>query len=307
MGTPEFAVPSLEQLKDDQYEIAAVFTQPDRKSGRGHKVCTPPVKQFALKYGIPVFQFEKIKSAEGVAAIAGLAPDMIVTAAFGQLLSKEILEIPRFGCINVHASLLPKYRGAAPIQWAIINGESRTGITIMYMDEGLDTGDIIMSSALDIDEKTTGGTLYRKLAVLGASVLCDALKAIKDGSATRTPQDETQSSYFPPLSKKNAQINWNKSAREIANLVRALDPFMGAAAHMEGQPMKIWSAEAAEGDAKPGEIVCADVKTGLLAGTGDGLLRILEIQAPCCKRMPACDFFCGRKLPAKMFDISGAP
>ena len=305
MGTPDFAVPSLEKLIRDGYDIVAVITQPDRKSGRGHKMCAPPVKLLAQSCGIPVLQFEKVKTPEGVEAIKSLAPEMIITAAFGQILSKEILDIPSLGCLNVHASLLPAYRGAAPIQWAIINGEKRTGVTIMYMNEGLDTGDLISSAAIEIGEETTGGELYDTLAVLGAELLIDTLRALAAGTATQTPQDEKEASYYPPLSRQLAQIDWSKSAREIFNLVRALDPVMGGIAQVCGETIKIWRAKALPGQAKPGHAVCADDKQGLLVGTGDGLLQVLEIQAPCCKRMAACDYFRGRKLPGDVFETCG--
>ncbi len=302
MGTPQFAVPSLEKLISSGYNIAAVVTQPDRKSGRGHKTVPPPVKPLAEAHGIPVLQFEKIKSPEGVAALKALAPDMIVTAAFGQILSKEILGIPPLGCLNVHASLLPKYRGAAPIQWAIINGEQQTGVTIMTMNEGLDTGDIITSVSAEIGSGMTGGELYETLAVLGASLLINTIKSIQDGTAVRTAQDEAQSSYYPPLSKELAEIDWTRPAKDIHNLVRALNPIMGAAAHMGEDVYKIWRTSVETGSAEPGSLVACDAKNGLLVGTGDGLLRIGEMQAPCCKRMNPCEFLRGKCLSGDRFD-----
>lgn len=312
MGTPQFAVPCLEKLIRCGYDIAAVVTQPDRKSGRGHKLVPPPVKLLAAEHGIKVLQFEKIKSPEGVAALAALKPDMIVTAAFGQILSKEILNIPPLGCLNVHASLLPKYRGAAPIQWAIINGETRTGVTIMYMNAGLDTGDIITSSEVDIGSDMTGGELYERLAMLGAALLADTIDSIQKGKATRLMQDEAQSSYYPPLSKALSEIDWNKPAKDIHNLVRALDPVMGGIAHMGNESVKIWRASVEAGSAPPGSIVIADAKNGLVVGTGDGLLRIEELQAPGGKRMSPTEFFRGKSLPANSFEtnnlrFSGTP
>ncbi len=296
MGTPQFAVPSLQALLDGGYDIAAVVTQPDRKSGRGHKLMPPPVKELAEKHGIPVLQFQRIKTPEGVAALKALAPDLIITAAFGQILSKEILDIPPMGCVNVHASLLPQYRGAAPIQWAIINGESRTGVTIMYMDVGLDTGDIISMTEVPIDDNMTGGELYTQLADVGAKLLTETLKDIAAGTAERTPQDEAKSSYFPPLSKELGQIDWSKPAVEIRNLVRALDPVMGAYATVGGEVIKIWRASVEAGTAEPGHIVQSDNKCGLVIGTGDGLLRVEEMQAPCCRRMKPKEYFCGKSL-----------
>ena len=300
MGTPHFAVPCLQALIDDGYLIAAVVTQPDRKCGRGHKVMPPPVKALAEKYDIPVLQFCKIKSHEGVTALREISPDIIVTAAFGQILSKEILDIPPMGCINVHASLLPKYRGAAPVQWAIIKGETQTGVTIMYMNEGLDTGDIISMEAVDIGQDTTGGELYETLSQEGARLLSATLKSIMAGTAKRTVQDEAQASYFPPLTKELAVINWKISASDIRNLVRALDPVMGACANVGGEVIKIWRASIVNGVTQPGEIVCADARGGLVIGTGDGLLRVEEMQAPCCRRMTPQQYFCGRSLPGNV-------
>jgi len=304
MGTPLFAVPSLERLIQNGFDVAAVVTQPDRKSGRGHMLTPPPVKVSAQKHGIPVLQFEKIKSPDGVAALQALSPDLIVTAAFGQILSKEILDIPPLGCLNVHASLLPQYRGAAPIQWAIINGETETGVTIMYMNEGLDTGDIAATCAAAIGPDMTGGELYDKLAEMGANLLVDTIKAIQNGSALRTAQDEARSSYFPPLSKTLAEIDWTKSAQAIHNLVRALNPIMGGIAHMNGETVKIWRTSVERGYALPGEIVSADEKNGLVVGTGDGLLRIEEMQAPGGKRMAPREYLRGKRLPCRRFDLS---
>ncbi len=303
MGTPQFAVPSLEKLISSGYEIAAVVTQPDRKSGRGYKLVAPPVKELALQHDIPVLQFQKIKSPEGVAALKEAAPDMIVTAAFGQILSKEILDIPHMGCLNVHASLLPKYRGAAPIQWAIMNGETYTGVTIMYMNEGLDTGDIINMAGVEIGEQTTGGELYNTLSELGANLLIETIASITGGTASRIKQDDSQSSYYPPLSRSLAEIDWRKTAKQIHDLVRALDPIMGCVSHIGGEKIKIWRTQAEEGRSKPGHIVAASSEEGLLVGTGDGLLRILEMQAPGGKRMPATDYLRGKKLPGRRFDL----
>jgi methionyl-tRNA formyltransferase len=253
-------------------------------------------------HGIPVLQFDKIKSPEGVAALHALAPDMIITAAFGQILSKEILGIPPLGCLNVHASLLPKYRGAAPIQWAIIKGEQKSGVTIMYMNEGLDTGDIIASSAVKIGSDMTGGELYESLAYLGANLLIETIINIMDGTATCTVQDEAQSSYYPPLSKALAEIDWTKPARDIHNLVRALDPVMGGIAHMGGDVFKIWRTSVDMCNANPGYLICCDAKTGVLVGTGNGLLRIEEMQAPGGKRMNPREYLRGKSLPGIRFD-----
>lgn len=302
MGTPQFAVPSLKALLDNGYEIAAAVTQPDRKSGRGYKITESPVKLLAEKNNIPVLQFEKIKSPEGVEALKKISPEVIITAAFGQILSKAILDIPPLGCLNVHASLLPEYRGAAPIQWAIINGETETGVTIMYMDEKLDTGDIVSSVQVQIGEKMTGGELYDELSMLGAGLLIEALKEIEKGKAKRIKQDDTKASYFPPLSKELGKIDWNKPASEIYNLVRALDPVMGTYSSMSGEVYKIWSVIPMEGNSAPGKIVKADAKDGLIVGTGSGLLRINVIQTPGAKKMNAADFLRGRKLNGDTFE-----
>lgn len=302
MGTPQFAVPSLQKLIKAEYDIAAVVTQPDRKSGRGYKLTASPVKIVAQENCIPVLQFEKIRAQEGTEAIKAINPDLIITAAFGQILPKRILDIPRLGCINVHASLLPEYRGAAPIQWAIINGEKETGVTIMYMDVGLDTGDIISSSSVPISDDMTGGELYEQLSAVGADLLITTLKEIENGTAGRKKQDEGNSSYYPMLSKELGKIDWNKPAAEIYNLIRALYPVMGTYTHAGADVIKIWSAEATGGSAEPGKVVYADSKNGLAVGTGKGLLKIKQMQAPGTKSMSPEEFFRGRKLPAERFE-----
>ncbi len=303
MGTPEFAVPNLEALIAHGETIAAVVTQPDRERGRGHRVLPSPAKVVAEKHGIPVLQFARIKSPEGVAALRQTKPDMIVTAAFGQILSREILSIPPLGCLNVHASLLPRYRGAAPVQWAIMNGETNSGVTIMYMNEGLDTGDMISTVAVPIDEAMTGGQLYEALAKEGAKLLVQTLDELKAGKARRTPQDEAQASYYPPLSKELGRIDWNKPAREIRNLIRALNPVPGAFGTICGHTVKMWAAEIADGAGQPGKIDCADTKRGLVVGTGEGRLRITEMQAPGGKRMAPEAYFCGCAMPGECFEL----
>ncbi len=302
MGTPQFAVPSLKKLIEQRFDIAAVVTQPDRKSGRGHRLSASPIKELAASEGIPVLQFEKIRAQEGIDALSDISPDIIVTAAFGQILPKAILDIPPLGCINVHASLLPKYRGAAPIQWAIINGEEKTGVTIMYMDVGLDTGDIISSTQVTIDEGMTGGELYEKLSHLGAQLLITTLKNIEAGAAKRKKQDESESSYYPPLSKELGRIDWNKPAFDIYNLIRALDPVMGTYTYAGEDAVKIWSANVLPGTAEPGQFLSANDKEGLVVGTGGGLLRVLSMQAPGTKRMSPEEFFRGRRLLTDRFD-----
>ncbi len=303
MGTPDFSVPSLKALISRGDEIAAVVTQPDRQRGRGQRLLPSPVKVLAEEHGIPVLQFTRIKSAEGVAALRAIAPDMIVTAAFGQILSKDILDIPPKGCLNVHASLLPKYRGAAPIQWAIIKGETQSGVTIMYMNEGLDTGDMISSVAVPIADDMTGGQLYETLAQAGADLLIKTIDDIDSGKAKRTPQNDAEASYYPPLSKELGRIDWNKPAKEIRNLIRALNPVPGTYGVINGSTIKIWAAELTEGQGKPGQVDCADTKRGLVIGTGDGLLRITEMQAPNSKRMTPAAYFCGCAMPGEQFEL----
>ena len=302
MGTPEFSVPSLNALISRGDEIAAVVTQPDRQRGRGHKVVPSPVKAVAEQHSIPVLQFARIKSPEGVAALRKIAPDMIVTAAFGQILSKEILDIPPMGCLNVHASLLPKYRGAAPIQWAIIKGEMQTGVTIMYMNEGLDTGDMISSVVVPIPDDMTGGQLYELLAWKGAELLTKTMGDIESGKAVRTPQIEADASYYPPLSKELGRIDWNKPSGEIRDLIRALNPVPGTFGQICGHTIKIWAAELLAGRGEPGKIDCADTKRGLVIGTGDGMLRITEMQAPNSKRMSPKAYLCGCTMPGEKFE-----
>jgi methionyl-tRNA formyltransferase len=301
MGTPQFAVSSLNKLIENEFNIATVFTQPDRKSGRGYKVLPPPVKVVAQQNDIPVLQFDKIRSEQGVAALKALAPDLIITAAFGQILSKEILDIPTFGCINVHASLLPKYRGAAPIQWAIINGEKTTGVTIMYMDVGLDTGDIISKIPVDITYEMTGGQLYEILAERGAELLVKTLRDIQNGTSVRIKQNDSESSYYPPLNKELGRIDWTKPAEDTRNLIRALFPIMSAYTYSGGGVFKIWEASVEEGEALPGQIISADSKNGLLVGTGKGLLRIEILQAPGSKRMSAVDYLRGKSIKTEYF------
>ncbi len=298
MGTPRFAVPSLHGLIRGGYDIAAVITQPDRKKDRGLKVLPPPVKLIAQKHGLNVFQFEKIKSADALETLKSLKPDLMVTAAFGQILSGEILSIPPLGCVNVHASLLPEYRGAAPVEWAIINGEKKTGITTMYTDTGLDTGDMILKEETDIGEDETGAQVLRRLSVLGALVLSKTLKLIEAGNAPRIKQDETKASYYPVLSKETAEIGWGKSAYDIKNLCRALDGGRGAYTFLNGGKLKIYKTKASDKihNGAPGEVIASSPKEGLAVNTGKGVLEILELQLPGSKRLNIYDFLRGRNI-----------
>ena len=269
MGTPDFAVPSLEALKD-KVDLIAVITQPDRPKGRGHKLMPSPVKTWALDNSIQVLQPEKIKTEEATEQLEHLKPDLIVVVAFGQILSKRILDLPKYGCINVHASLLPRYRGAAPIEWSLINGESKTGVTTMMMDVGLDTGDMLIKKEVDITEDMILPELKDKLMQLGAEALIETIDRLIDGTLERHKQDDSISNYAPMLTKETGLIDWNKSAREIHNLVRGL--YGGAYTVIDGQKYKIW-------------------RTRIV----DGKLEILEIQAPNSKKLPFADYLRGHK------------
>ena len=302
MGTPDFAVPCLARLVEIS-DVVAVVTQPDKPKGRGQKLLPPPVKAFAQEHGIAVYQPVRVKAPDFVDVLRGLAPDLIVVVAFGQILSKEILSLPPLGCINVHASLLPRYRGAAPMQWAIMRGEKETGVTTMFMDEGLDTGDMLMRETLPITQAMTAAELHDAMMKLGADVLEKTLFSLSEGTLKRTPQDETLSTYAPLLDKEVGRIDWKKSAQEIHDLVRGLNSWPGAYTMLEGQKFKIWRTRLAEGTAEPGEIVSV-TKQGLLVGTGEGRLEILELQAPSKKKMAAGDYVRGHglQLPAR-FDF----
>lgn len=287
MGTPDFAVPSLAALID-KTQVLCVVTQPDRPKGRGHKLQPPPVKIFAEENNLRVIQPLKVKAPEVVAQLAELKPDLIVVVAFGQILSQAILDIPRFGCINVHASLLPKYRGAAPIEWAIINGETVTGITTMQMNAGLDTGDILLQSEVKISDDMILPELRERLMTTGADLLLKTLYKLRNGGLQPIVQDDSLSSYAPLLKKDTGLIDWNKSAREIHNLVRGL---YGSA---RAGKFKIRRTRLAEENLLPGEIKIDGGK--FFVGTGDGSLEILEIQAPGSKKLNASDFLRGNKV-----------
>ena len=243
MGTPEFAVPSLAALAEDaRYEIVGVFTQPDRPAGRGKKLTACPVKQFALEKGLPVYQFERVRRPEGVAQLKALAPDVMVTAAFGQILTRELLDIPAHGTVNVHASLLPGYRGSAPINWCILNGETQAGVTLMLTDEGIDTGDMLRAQRVDIGELETAGELTERLSKVGAELLARTLPEYLAGALTPVPQDPAQASYQPMLDKAMGEIDWTRSAREIACRVRGLNPWPCAYTDMPEGRLKVWLA-----------------------------------------------------------------
>lgn len=296
MGTPDFAVPSLNALSISKKDIAAVVTQPDKPSGRGKKLTPPPVKTVALNSGIRVLQPERIKDEAFVNTIKEINPDVIVVAAYGKILPAKILHLPKYGCINVHASLLPKYRGAAPINWAIINGEKETGITIMQMDEGLDTGGILLQKGIEITKEDTAGTLSNKLSKIGAGLLIEGLSAIEKGGIKAIPQDNSKSSYAPMLKKEDGQIDWTKGAEDIYNMVRGMDPWPGAFTYYKGELWKVWKVRHGDtGKGRPGEILTAD-KDRIDVVSKDSVISILEIQPANKKRMPVSDFLRGNKI-----------
>ena len=303
MGTPDFAVPCLEKLQQN-CDVIAVITQPDRPRGRGQKMMPSPVKVFAQAHNLPILQPEKIKTAEFQDRLAALKPDLIVVVAFGQLLSQTILDIPRLGCINVHASLLPRYRGAAPIHWAIVNGETQSGVTTMFMDAGLDTGDMILKTAVPISDTMTTEQLHDILMTSGAELLLETVRQLATGSAPRTKQTDEGTNYAPLLTKETGRIDWNKSAVEIHNLVRGLNSWPGAYTTLNGSNFKIWRtgvvADNTTVAARAGEIVKI-TNQGFYVATGDGLLEILELQAPSKKKMAANDYIRGHglALPAR--------
>ncbi|MFZ5988188.1 MAG: methionyl-tRNA formyltransferase [Bacillota bacterium] len=298
MGTPEFALPSLDMLVNEGYDVAAVITQPDKPKGRGKKVAMPPVKEYADQKEITVLQPAKVKTKEFVEALKEIKPDLLVTAAYGKILPMDVLDIPPLGCINVHGSLLPKYRGAAPVHWAIINGEKVTGITTMYTDIGMDTGDILLKGEIEITEDMTAGELHDKLAVLGAVVLKETLRKLEEGTLERIPQAEEEATYAPIISKDVGLIDWSKSAREVHNLVRGTNPWPGAFTYYQGDAMKVWMTSVVNEKKhgyKPGTI-CEVGKDGLIVACGTGVVDIKEVQFESCRRMCIGDYICGHRM-----------
>ena len=296
MGTPDFAVGTLEALIEAGHEVIGVVTQPDKPKGRGKTLMATPVKEVALKHQIPVYQPKKVREAGFTETLGRLAPDVIVVAAFGQIITKEILDIPRFGCINVHASLLPAYRGAAPIQWAVINGEKESGVTIMQMDEGLDTGDMIDKVVVPLAEDETGGSLFDKLSQAGARLCVKVLKDLEEGNAVREKQpEESTTPYASMISKKMGAKNWDRSAKSIGQLIRGVDPWPSAYTKLQGKTLKLWKAEAQKENVPegvPGEVVKVERDTFCIQ-TGDGILKIEEVQLEGKKRMDTAAFLRG--------------
>ncbi|WP_337927357.1 methionyl-tRNA formyltransferase [Anaerotignum lactatifermentans] len=286
MGTPDFAVPSLEALLT-KHEVVLVVTQPDKPKGRGKKMVPTPVKACALEHGIPVLQPEKVKEPEFVEQLRSYEPDLIAVTAFGQILSEPILEMPKYGCINVHGSLLPKYRGAAPMQWSIIDGEKVTGITTMYMAKGLDSGDMLLKAEVEITDEDTFATIHDKMAVTGANLLLDTLDQLEAGTLERIPQDHDAATYAPMITKETGHIDWSKNRQDIINLIRGLNPVPAAYTIYEEEVLKIFGAVVSDvqaDGAANGEIV-AVVKKGFVVKCGDGCLLITEVQARGGKRM----------------------
>ena len=297
MGTPDFSVPALEEIAK-HHEVVGVVTQKDKPKGRGQEMAFTPVKESALKLNIPIYQPEKVKDAEFVETLRKLNPDAIVVIAFGQILSKEILDLPKFGCINVHASLLPKYRGAAPIQWAVIDGEEKSGVCTMKMDEGLDTGDIIDCEEIELDAKETGGSLFDKLSVLGGELILNTLDKLEFGDATFIKQNDDESTYAKKMTKDLGQIDFSKDAVSIERLIRGLNPWPSAFTYLDGKVMKIWDADVVESEGTPGEVISED-KNSFVIATGDKALKVYELQLEGKKRMKASDYLNGRSMEGK--------
>lgn len=295
MGTPEFAVPSLKKLIEENYEICGVFTKLDKPQGRKRIITPPPVKVFALEHGLKVFQPEKLKIQETADLIESLKPDAIAVVAYGKILPKNIIDMPKYGCINVHGSLLPHYRGAAPIQWSIINGDKVTGISTMFMDEGLDTGDILLQTKVSINDDETSEELKKRLSVIGAELLIKTLKELENGTLERIKQDDSQATLSPPLDKITGDIDWNKPAQEIHNLVRGSNPWPIAHTLLRGKNFKIYKSRVSTYRiSQPGKIISTDP---LIVGCGENTsLQLLEVQIEGKKRMAAGDFSRGYRL-----------
>ena len=297
MGTPDIAVGCLQKIIDEKHEILGVVTQPDKPVGRGKKMGMPPVKELALKYDIPVYQPIKARDEEFVQVLRELNPDLIVVVAFGQILPKSILDIPKLGCVNVHVSLLPKYRGAAPINWVIINGEEKTGVTTMYMDEGLDTGDMILTSEFALNDEITAGGLHDIMKEEGALVLKETIDLIAKGEAPRIPQNHEEFTYAPMMNKILGQIDFSKSAKEIHNLVRGVNPWPSAYTTYNDATMKIWKTEVLNenSDKEPGTILSVD-KEGIKVSTNDNVVLVKEIQMPGKKRVLVSEYIKGNSI-----------
>ncbi|AZK46991.1 methionyl-tRNA formyltransferase [Paenibacillus lentus] len=299
MGTPQFAVPSLESLLREGYNVVGVVTQPDRPQGRKRVLTPTPVKEAALKHGLPVLQPQRMRAPEAIEELAALKPDLIVTAAYGQILPKAVLDLPKHGCLNIHGSLLPKYRGGAPIQRSIINGEKETGITLMYMAEGLDTGDMIAKSVVPIEDEDTAGTMFEKLSMAGAELLLEQLPLIVEGRAERIPQNDAESTYAPNLSREDERIDWTSSSRAIYDRVRGLVPYSGGYTLWNDEVFKVWAvakpvarAENSAGGPTPGTVLNLS-EQGIEVKTGDGSVLLTRVQPAGKRAMDASEFIRG--------------
>ena len=298
MGTPDFASASLKKLIDEKFDVVGVFTQPDKPKGRGMELCASPVKELALESGLPVFQPVKMRDGTALAQIKALEPDILVVVAYGRILPDDILAVPKYGAINVHGSLLPKYRGAAPIQWAVLNGDKITGVTTMYLASEMDTGDIIYTTETEIGEYETSGELFDRLKDMGAELLVKTLRDIDAGTAPRTPQDHSKASYVTMLDKSICPIDWNKTPREVLKHIYGLQPWPVATTEIEGKTVRVFAAKYTDGKTEkvPGAVVSTD-KGGLEIACADGeTLLITELQAPGKKRMGAEDYLRGHQI-----------
>lgn len=306
MGTPDFAVGTLEEIVAAGHEVVLVVSQPDKAVGRSKALKYTPVKACALAHGIEVYQPERVRNEECIEYLRSYEPDIIIVEAFGQLIPKAILDMPRYGCVNVHASLLPKYRGAAPIQWAVINGDPVTGVTTMRMDEGLDTGDMIMKREVALREDETGGSLFERLSEAGAKLCVETMAAIENGTAVYTPQDHEQATHTKKIYKEMGSIDWSRDAQTIECLIRGLDPWPSAYTRLNDRTLKIWKAKVIAGDSDmpPGCIVKAD-REGLLVQTGEGMLLLTEVQLEGKKRMSAEAFLNGCPVEAGTYFKKG--
>ncbi len=300
MGTPDFSVGTLEALIAAGHEVTLAVTQPDKPKGRGKSMQYPPVKEAALVHGIEVYQPRRVREPECIEYLRKYEADIIVVVAFGQILTKEILEMPKYGCINVHASLLPKYRGAAPIQWSVINGEKVSGVTTMRMDEGIDTGDMILKEEVVLDKEETGGSLFERLAKKGAELCVKTLKAIEEGTATYTPQNHEEATHTTMIKKQLGELDWTKPAQELECLVRGLNPWPSAYTHLNGKTLKIWKTTVLEKETgkEPGTIEVG--KNTIAVQTGKGMLQLEEIQLEGKKRMQTDAFLRGVSLETGM-------
>lgn len=295
MGTPQIAAVCLQKILDDGFDVVAVYTQPDRPSGRGMRLTAPPVKELAQQAGIPVFQPEHFRQAETIQQLARLKPDVVAAVAYGRILPPAVLEIPPLGCINIHASLLPQYRGSAPYQWAILDGQKQTGVTAQYMAAQMDAGDVIDAVKTDIDENETAGQLLERLAQLGAGLLSRVLTAVENGTASAVPQRHSEATMAPMLDKSYCPIDWNRSAAQIHNQVRGLHPWPVATMMLQGQRFKVHETRVVPGSGQPGEILELN-RDGLVIACGQDAIAIRQLQAPGGKRMAAWDYFRGHPL-----------